>query len=74
MYSETLPGNIEPVRNGVYLRDFHGEWVFSLFENGRWFCSHRTLERAASENEYSVYRELDWRGLTRTAYLKRGGK
>ena len=61
-------GNVKPVRDGVYERDYGGKGepahiVFGRFSGGLWMCGDKTAERAALEVCATSFQDEPWRGL-----------
>lgn len=59
-----FPGDVKPVRPGVYerkvvvLRRYYSRWTGS-----RWLTIEDSAQRAAQSNYQSMYQDLPWRGL-----------
>jgi hypothetical protein len=66
--TEWFPGDVKPVRRGVYERDF-GDGThltfsgFSRWTGSRWAWRGATPDEAASEKAMSINYGLRWRGL-----------
>ncbi len=66
--TEWFPGDVKPVRRGVYERDFGGGglrfYSFSRWTGSLWAYRAETPEKAAYEKFISLNNNLPWRGLT----------
>jgi hypothetical protein len=69
--TEWFPGDVKPVRNGVYERDFGDSGDrrprFCKFENGEWYSFGETVELAAASKFTVPNHLMDWRGLSEKA-------
>jgi hypothetical protein len=66
--TEWYPGNVNPVRFGVYERDFSGGAGprivgFALWTGSRWSFSSPTPRDAMRQRFMSSQNNLPWRGL-----------
>jgi hypothetical protein len=61
--TDWIPGDVKPVRDGVYQRELHSFPRYALFVRGKWRSSHSSLLTAALEVQNSKYLRLPWRGL-----------
>lgn len=68
-----FPGDVKPVRDGVYRRfysnEYSDEYLWCNFKNGDWYCGCASLEFAT----YKVFltsgsQNLPWFGLTEEGY------
>ena len=62
--TEWFPGDVKPVRRGVYRRHFgRGIVGFSMWDGIRWMCAQRSVKSAYEEKFASPTTNLKWRGL-----------
>jgi hypothetical protein len=63
--TEWYPGDVKPVRPGVYQRDWGGGIpVFSKWTGSHWKVCCETVNQAAKERRISSFQFIDpWRGL-----------
>jgi hypothetical protein len=65
--TEWFPGDVKPVRPGVYEREFGGGspngYGFSRWTGSRWAWRGRTPEEAAASKFLSQNERIRWRGL-----------
>lgn len=60
------PGNVKPVRDGVYQRDYgEGEIVFCLFKSRSWYWCSDTIKGAEAEITPSLNQQVPWRGIAK---------
>lgn len=67
-YTDWFPGDVKPVMDGVYQRNFHQNTlgkctIFSLFKNGVWHFGEQTAWMAKNSSAKSEYQAEWWRGL-----------
>ena len=68
-------GDVYPVRVGVYMAEFvHERPYFFLWDGTHWHAGGRTIEEALEQPRGGSNRPIRWCGLTRDAFLKRGGR
>jgi hypothetical protein len=61
------PGDVRPVRDGLYQRKMGDQIFWSKFENGWWRSGGGRKEFAVSSQYSSPYQNLAWRGLKKEA-------
>lgn len=60
------PGNVKPVRVGVYERDYPGEGIYFCKWNGkRWHAGNKKLKLAKKVPIPSFSQSLPWRGIAK---------
>lgn len=60
-----FPGDVKPVRPGVYLRELGGEPYYSRWDGFSWKFSQKTIRMAAREKQTSLNQGTPWRGLAK---------
>lgn len=61
--SDVFPGDVKPVRDGVYLRNYIGLWVWCRFEAGSWYLFGNKYAHAEAETKVSAAQNLPWQGF-----------
>ena len=67
--TDWFPGNVKPVRVGVYQRQYDWLLAFSYWDGKHWGWTEPGTAKQAAEYRYPQSREqeLPWRGLPRAA-------
>jgi hypothetical protein len=60
------PGDVKPVRVGVYERKSH-TGTFSYWDGKRWGMGAHFARQAANDRDPSAFQREPWRGLTKEA-------
>jgi hypothetical protein len=59
-----IPGNVKPVRVGVYQRHHDNyDTIFSRWDGEMWYAGLDNVKSANSSTLDSAYQQLPWRGL-----------
>lgn len=58
----------DPVRKGVYERDYFGNKEYAYWTGAQWNFGRKTVGQAASMVTSSRFQDLPWRGLTEEAW------
>ena len=62
--TDWFPGDVKPVRRGVYERDYrNGGIAFAMWNGRRWMYKGDTPTEAFNETMQSRNSNLKWRGL-----------
>ena len=68
--TEWYPGDMKPVRDGVWERELEDEVLYSRFGKEGWFCCRGSIREAMEVEDLSAYQNLPWRGLAQDPALK----
>ena len=58
-----FPGDVKPVRPGVYERQYEVGVYYSQFDGSTWRCGWRDAHTAINETRVSPFQANPWRGL-----------
>ncbi len=62
--TDWFPGDVKPVRPGVYEREFAGGRLFARWAAGQWNQGWNSIAMAEKEHRASINLSARWRGLS----------
>ena len=61
--TDWIPGDVKPIRPGVYVREFIDVFAFSMWTGVQWQVGASTASEAAKSRKVSSLQDKRWRGL-----------